>query len=139
MRRCSVTQQRRTKRRWAPDKTAVRRAARALALPRADKPAAPCLASRIPHFSPVDQAKLAQVERAEAELRRLGFTDLRVRHHGEVARLELPSADLARAVTEPLRAGARGGGRRGIPLRRRGYRGHSVRYVHAATRRPGHG
>jgi pyridinium-3,5-biscarboxylic acid mononucleotide sulfurtransferase len=37
-------------------------------------------------------------------LRRLGFADLRVRHHGEVARIELPVADLARAVTDPLRA-----------------------------------
>jgi len=85
------------------DKVAVRRVARVLALPCADKPAAPCLASRIPHLSPVDQAKLGQVERAEAGLRRLGFTDLRVRHHDEVARVELPPADLVRAVTEPLR------------------------------------
>jgi uncharacterized protein len=84
-------------------KADVRRIARALALPCADKPAAPCLASRIPHFSTVDPEKLAQVERAEAGLRRLGFGDLRVRHHGEVARIELPAADLVRAVTDPLR------------------------------------
>jgi pyridinium-3,5-biscarboxylic acid mononucleotide sulfurtransferase len=85
------------------DKAAVRRIARAFALPCADKPAAPCLASRIPHFSPVSVQKLGQVERAEAALRRLGFADLRVRHHGEVARIELPPDDLVRAVTEPLR------------------------------------
>jgi uncharacterized protein len=84
-------------------KADVRRIARAFALPCADKPAAPCLASRIPHFAEVTPAKLSQVERAEAALRRLGFGDLRVRHHGEVARLELPAADLLRAVTDPLR------------------------------------
>ena len=55
-----------------------------LALPCADKPAAPCLASRIPHFEPVTPEKLAQVEAAEAGLRGLGFRDCRVRHHGDV-------------------------------------------------------
>jgi uncharacterized protein len=84
-------------------KADVRRLARDLGLPSADKPAAPCLASRIPHFTEVDPAKLAQIEQAEAALRGLGFGDLRVRHHGPVARLELPVADLVRAVTDPLR------------------------------------
>ncbi|GAA4608518.1 uncharacterized protein BJY16_006881 [Actinoplanes octamycinicus] len=81
----------------------VRRLARACGLPSADKPAAPCLASRVPHFSEVTPAKLAQIEQAEAALRRMGFADLRVRHHGEIARIELPVADLPRAVTPPLR------------------------------------
>jgi uncharacterized protein len=85
------------------DKNAVRQIARDLGLPCADKPAAPCLASRIPHFSEVSPVKLSQVERAEAALRGLGFEDLRVRHHGEVARIELPATDLVRAVTDPLR------------------------------------
>jgi uncharacterized protein len=85
------------------DKAAVRRIARELGLPSADKPAAPCLASRIPHHQPVDPEKLGQIERAEAALRGLGFHDLRVRHHGDVARVELPAEDLVRAVTEPLR------------------------------------
>jgi pyridinium-3,5-biscarboxylic acid mononucleotide sulfurtransferase len=84
-------------------KAAVRAIARELGLPSADKPAAPCLASRIPHFAEVTPHKLAQVERAEAALRELGFADLRVRHHDEVARVELPPADLARAVSDPLR------------------------------------
>ena len=74
------------------DKAAVRRIARALGLPCADKPAAPCLASRIPHHEPVTPAKLAQVEAAERALRAFGFTDCRVRHHGDVARVELPAA-----------------------------------------------
>jgi pyridinium-3,5-biscarboxylic acid mononucleotide sulfurtransferase len=85
------------------DKAAVRRVARALELPCADKPAAPCLASRIPHFEPVTPQKLAQVEVAEAAVRALGFPELRVRHHGAVARLELPPGDIARAAAPPLR------------------------------------
>lgn len=85
------------------DKAAVRRIARALELPCADKPAAPCLASRIPHFEEVSPEKLAQVERAEKALRELGFSDSRVRHHGDVARLELPEAEIARAVAGETR------------------------------------
>jgi uncharacterized protein len=85
------------------DKAAVRRVARVLALPCADKPAAPCLASRIPHFQEVSPEKLAQVEAAEAGLRSLGFVDCRVRHHGEVARLELLPDDLTRATEPGLR------------------------------------
>lgn len=85
-------------------KDQVRRIARALGLPSADRPAAPCLASRIPHFEAVLPDKLRQIEAAEAALRRLGFDELRVRHHGEVARIELPHGDLVRAVQEPLRS-----------------------------------
>lgn len=85
------------------DKAAVRRIARALDLPCADKPAAPCLASRIPHHSEVSPEKLGQVERAEAGLRRLGLGDLRVRHHGDVARLEVPVEDLPALVTPAIR------------------------------------
>ena len=85
------------------DKAAVRRVARALGLPSADKPAAPCLASRIPHFDEVTPHKLAQVDAAEAALRRLGLADLRVRHHGEVARVEVPVEDVAAVAADPLR------------------------------------
>ncbi|MCA0293793.1 MAG: ATP-dependent sacrificial sulfur transferase LarE [Actinobacteria bacterium] len=85
-------------------KADVRRVARALGLASADKPAAPCLASRIPHHEPVTAAKLRQVEDAEAALHELGFTDGRVRHHGDVARIELPVDELVRAVTEPTRS-----------------------------------
>jgi uncharacterized protein len=85
------------------DKAAVRRVARALDLPCADKPAAPCLASRIPHFEEVTPEKLAQVEAAEQALHVLGFADCRVRHHGDVARVELTPDDLVRAVDPELR------------------------------------
>ena len=84
-------------------KAEVRQLARALLLPCADKPAAPCLASRIPHFDPVEPGKLAQIEQAEAALRSLGFADSRVRHHGDVARVELATVDLPRAVSDPTR------------------------------------
>ncbi|MEZ0165404.1 asparagine synthase-related protein [Kineococcus sp. LSe6-4] len=85
------------------DKAAVRALARAWDLPCADKPAAPCLASRIPHHEEVTPAKLAQVEAAEAALHDLGLGDLRVRHHGDIARLEVPAADLVRVASDPLR------------------------------------
>jgi uncharacterized protein len=89
------------------DKAAVRRLARAWELPSADKPAAPCLASRIPHHELVSPEKLHQIDQAEVALRALGFDDLRVRHHGDIARLELPAEDLVRAVSDPLRAAVR--------------------------------
>ena len=81
----------------------VRAVARALALPCADKPAAPCLASRIPHHQEVTPEKLAQVDRAESALRALGLADCRVRHHGDVARVELTDADLDRLTDPQLR------------------------------------
>jgi uncharacterized protein len=84
-------------------KSDVRALARQLGLPNADKPAAPCLASRIPHFSEVDPEKLAQVEAAESAVRALGFDDCRVRHHGEVARVELLETDLARVASAEVR------------------------------------
>jgi pyridinium-3,5-biscarboxylic acid mononucleotide sulfurtransferase len=101
------------------DKAAVRRVARRLGLPCADKPAAPCLASRVPHHEPVTPAKLAQVEAAERALRALGFTDCRVRHHGDVARVELPVAELARAVgelREPVQRAVAGAGFRFVAV-----------------------
>jgi uncharacterized protein len=84
-------------------KAAVRAIARALKLPNADKPAAPCLASRIPHYQEVSEAKLGQIEAAEKALRTLGFAESRVRHHGEIARIELPADELVRAVSSPAR------------------------------------
>ena len=85
------------------NKLAVRTIARAMGLQVADKPAAPCLASRIPHHHVVTPTKLGQIERAESALRQLGFAELRVRHHDDVARVELPPPDLIRAVSDPLR------------------------------------
>ncbi len=79
-------------------KLMVREVANHFGLSVFDKPAAPCLASRIPHFQEVTPEKLRQVDQAEAGMRRLGFTDCRVRHHGDVARVEVPTAEIARAA-----------------------------------------
>ena len=84
----------------------VRALARAFGLSVADKPAAPCLASRIPHGQEVTPAKLRQIEDAERALRVLGFSDCRVRHHGSVARLEVPAGELGRFGDEAVRAEA---------------------------------
>jgi uncharacterized protein len=98
----------------------VRAIARTLNLPVADKPAAPCLASRIPHHHAVTPTKLSQIELAESALRQLGFADLRVRHHDDVARIELPPEDLVRAVADPIRteiqAAVRGAGFRFVAV-----------------------
>ena len=85
-------------------KADVRSIARELGLAVADKPASPCLASRIPHFEEVTPEKLAQIDRAEEALRELGLGDLRVRHHGDIARLELAADDLARIAADPVRS-----------------------------------
>ena len=75
----------------------VRRAAAAMRIPSADKPAMPCLASRLPYGTEVDAATLAQIDRAESAIKSLGYRDLRVRHLGGLGRVELGDADLARA------------------------------------------
>jgi uncharacterized protein len=76
----------------------VRRMARAIGLPVWDKPAMACLASRVPHGTPVTPQLLRQIDAAEDVLAELGFTQFRVRHHGDVARIEVPVEQLPRAV-----------------------------------------
>ncbi len=71
-------------------KADVRAASLALGLRTWDKPAAACLASRVPYGTEVTVALLSQVDRAEASLKRLGFASLRVRHYGDTARIEVP-------------------------------------------------
>jgi uncharacterized protein len=78
----------------------VRRMSRELGLVTWDKPAAACLASRVPYGTAVTVQLLDRVDRAEAALRRLGFRSLRVRHYGDTARLELPIADFERVLAE---------------------------------------
>ena len=82
-------------------KQEVRELARALGVPSADKPASPCLASRIPYGTPVDPAVLEQIDRAELALKRLGFHVLRVRHYGDTGRVELGAEELPRALAAP--------------------------------------
>jgi uncharacterized protein len=78
----------------------VRELCRALDIPVWNKPASACLASRIPYGTRVDPDVLARIERAEAALRELGFAQCRVRHHGDVARVELAPEDLPRALAD---------------------------------------
>jgi uncharacterized protein len=107
-------------------KADVRALARRARLPVADKPASACLASRIPVGTTVTPESLARVERAEAALRRLGFGQFRVRHHGTLARLEFDPEGLRRLLDAGLRArtleAVRDAGYRGAAVDPRGYR-----------------
>ena len=76
----------------------VRRCSRELGLRTWDKPAAACLASRVPYGTAVTVAVLSRVERAEAALHDLGLAELRVRHYDDTARLEVPLRDLDRVL-----------------------------------------
>jgi uncharacterized protein len=80
-------------------KAEVRMLAREFGLPNWDKPAMACLSSRFPYGQPITKEKIAQVAEAERFLRQQGFGQLRVRHHGDTARIELPGERLAEAVS----------------------------------------
>lgn len=84
-------------------KAQVRAIARELRIPVANKPAAPCLASRIPHGQDVTPEKLRQVELLEDAVFAAGFSDCRVRHHGEIARIEVPRGEIAKALDDQVR------------------------------------
>jgi uncharacterized protein len=83
-------------------KAEVRALSRALGLPTWDKPAFACLASRLPYGETITTEKLRQVAEAEALLHRLGYRQCRVRHHGRLARIEVPPEEVA-TVTEERR------------------------------------
>ena len=93
-------------------KDEVRRLAEHLRVPSARKAASPCLASRIPHGTPVDPAALARIDRAETALKALGLGPLRVRHFDELGRVELSDGDLARrdALAPAITAAVLGAG-----------------------------
>jgi len=86
-------------------KADIRALSRAAGLPTADLPASACLASRLPYGTEVTAERLRQVEEGEARLRDLGFRQVRLRHHGELARVEIDPAELPRAL-EPAMAKA---------------------------------
>ena len=77
-------------------KDEIRLLSRSAGLPTWDRPASACLSSRIPYGTPVTPQLLQKIERAEAILRELGFSQFRVRAHGELARIELASEELSR-------------------------------------------
>jgi len=79
-------------------KQEVRALARLLGVPSAEKPASPCLASRLPYGTEVDPAVLRQVDRAEVAVKALGYRVVRVRHYGERGRVELGADELSRAL-----------------------------------------
>jgi uncharacterized protein len=80
-------------------KLEVRTLAKAAGYPLWDRPAAPCLSSRVEYGRAVTREVLEQVEKAEESMRQLGFRELRVRHHGELARVEIACNELPRALT----------------------------------------
>jgi len=77
-------------------KAEIRELSRAFGLPTWDKPAMACLSSRFPYGTPITPEKLRQVDRAEAFVRKLGFRNFRVRHHGDLARLEVDRSEMGR-------------------------------------------
>ncbi len=87
-------------------KAEVREYSLALGLPTWDKPAQPCLSSRIPYGTPVSLEALEKIGRAEAALRALGFREVRVRHHGDIARVEVPAHEIARFAEAATREAA---------------------------------
>lgn len=79
-------------------KVEIRTLASEMGLPSASKPAAPCLASRFAYGVRVTEPGLRRIDRAEDLIRSLGFADFRVRDHGDIARIEVPPADIERAA-----------------------------------------
>ena len=85
-------------------KDEIRALSKRAGLPTWDEPASACLSSRIPYHHDVTDEKLRTIERAEDALRRLGFRVFRVRHHDELARLEISRTEMARALEEDTAA-----------------------------------
>jgi len=79
-------------------KAEIRHASQLLGLPTWDRPASPCLSSRVPYGTPITAAMLAQIAQGEAFLRSLGLKELRVRHHGGSARIEIATADFPKVL-----------------------------------------
>ncbi len=109
-------------------KDEVRAIARHLGLPVWDKPAMACLSSRVPHGVAITPELLRRIESAEDVLVALGFTQFRVRHHDEIARIELPVEDFARAVAQhqAIVDGIKAAGYRFVTLDLAGFRSGSL-------------
>ncbi len=109
-------------------KADIRALAAHLGLDNAAKPQAACLSSRFPYGSPITEARLEQVERAENVLAELGFSQYRVRHHEDVARLELLAEEMPRALelTEEIERRIRACGYRFVALDLTGFRSGSL-------------
>ena len=81
----------------------IRKLSKDLGLKTADLPAAPCLASRITYGLEVTENRLNQIDKAEDYLKSLGLITLRLRHHGDIARIEVPSSDIPKITEEQMR------------------------------------
>lgn len=116
-------------------KAEVRAASARLGLRTWDKPAAACLASRVPYGTPVTLAVLSSVARAESAVRALGFSQLRVRHYGDLARIEVEGHDLAAVVErrEAVVAAVRAAGYRYVTLDLEGFRSGNLNQALAAA------
>jgi uncharacterized protein len=114
-------------------KVEIRALAREAGLELADKPASACLSSRIEYGRPVSAENLSQVERAEDAMHALGFPQVRVRHHGDLARVEIARDDLPRAlnlgVLDQITAAVRACGFTYVTLDTQGYRSGSMNAV----------
>lgn len=108
------------------NKKDVRALAQILGLPIWDKPASACLASRIPYGTAVTPSRLRQIEQVEQALHTLGFSQVRVRHHEEVARIEVPREDMARIfepqISELIESAGHAAGFRYVTIDLKGYR-----------------
>ena len=80
----------------------VRDLAKKMGLPNWEKPAMACLSSRVPYGEVITMEKLSMIEQAEGFLYSLGFNQLRVRHHGDIARIELPQEDISRFMEKSV-------------------------------------
>jgi uncharacterized protein len=114
-------------------KVEIRTLAREAGLELADKPASACLSSRIEYGRPVSAENLSQVERAEDAMHALGFPQVRVRHHGDLARVEIARDDLPRAlnlgVLDQITTAVRACGFTYVTLDTQGYRSGSMNAV----------
>jgi uncharacterized protein len=117
-------------------KDEVRELARELGVPSAEKPASPCLASRLPYGTEVTLDALARVDAAERALKALGFRVLRVRHYGDLGRIELADEELPRALadSEPLLAAVRAAGYERAELDEKPFRSGSLNRARFARR-----
>ena len=109
-------------------KAEVRQIAKALGMPVWDKPAMACLSSRVPHGTPITPELLRQIEAAEDVLVDLGFRQFRVRHHNDIARIELPVEEFPRALEchQAIADGIRQAGYRFVTLDLAGFRSGSL-------------
>jgi len=117
----------------------IRVLSKRLGLPTFDKPAMPCLSSRIQYGEEITSEKLKRIERSEAFLRSLGFRECRVRHHNNLARIELPVSEIDRAMEPQTRAridaALREYGYKYVAMDLRGFRSGSMNEVIAFGKR----